>query len=318
LDDNTLYKQNREVIMRILIEIYESINNNQECFLHYDEDKFLFLKYIEEFKQSKNFQPIEDHDVPVPLMNLLSPSLTILYMEGDINLYKIINLIDGVNCVKKISFQTEIEQCKVKDYLQNLSYHGLIKLVDIFSFSNRYCLTPDIHKFIDNEQMKQECVKYISKSIIPNDESAKPFKKEKKDLIDINEMIKLYLQLKKEQEIGKFLCENSTKVNKINIIKFLHFGIINGFVRRAHEYLLHSEKTKLLLFSTDFYEKNMKDKQVEKNCLKAEEKVKRMNDELEKLMNENACLDKICVNLEVDKEMIKELTQAKHAFIVCK
>ena len=306
--------------MRILIEIYESINNNQECFLSYDEDKFLFLKYIEDFKTNKDFLPLEDHDVPVPLINLLSPNLTILYMEGDINLYKIINLIDGVNCVKKISIETEIENCKVKDYLQNLLFHGLIKLVDIFSFSNRYCLTPEIHKFINNDQMKQECVRYISKNVnIPIDESAKPFKKEKRENIDINEMVKLYLQLKKEQEISKFISDNSNKLGKINIIKFLHFGIIHGFVRRAHEYLVHSEKTKLMLFPMDFFEKQSKEKEGnEKNCVKSEDRIKKMNEELERLMNENACLDKICVNLEVSKEVIKDLTVSKHAYVVCK
>jgi len=306
--------------MRLLIEIYESINNDRECFLNYDDDKFLFLKYIEEFKQTKDLLPVEDHDVPVPLINLLAPILTILYMEGDINLYKIINLIDGVNSVKKISIETEIENFKVKEYLQNLLYHGLIKLVDIFSFTNKYHLTPEIHNFLTNEQMKQECLKYISKMVnVPVDESAKPFKKEKKETTDANEVVKLYLQLKKEQEIGKFINENNNKFNKINIIKFLHFGIMNGFVRRAHEYLFHSEKTKMILFTNEFYEKHLKDREVdEKSMLKSEEKLKKMNDDLEKLMNDNACLDKICVHLEVSKETIRELIQAKHAYIVCK
>ena len=306
--------------MRLLIEIYDSINNDRECFLNYDEDKFLFLKYIEEFKQNKDLLPVEDHDVPVPLINLLAPHLTILYMEGDINLYKIINLIDGVNCVKKISVETEIENFKVKEYLQNLLYHGLIKLVDIFAFSNKYCLTPEIHNFITNEQMKQECLKYISKIVnAPVDESAKPFKKEKKETTDTNEIVKLYLQLRKEHDIGKIINDNINKFIKINIIKFLHFGIINGFVRRAHEYLFHQEKTKLILFTNEFYEKNLKDKELsEKSSMKAEEKLKKMNEDLDKLMNENACLDKICVHLEVSKENIKELMQAKHAYIVCK
>lgn len=323
MDQNTLYKQNKDEIMKILIEIYESINNNQECFLNYDEDKFLFLKYIEDFNIKKELPPVEDHDVPVPLINLLSPHLTILYLEGDINLFKIINLIDGVNCVKKISIESEIENWKVKDYLRNMLFHGLIKLVDIFSFSNKYCLTTEIHQFISNEQMKQECLRYVLKNNtgFQMDETAKPFKKEKKELIEHNEIIKLYLQLKKQQKIGDFLRDNNNSyiINKINFIKFLHFGLIHGFLRRAHEYIVHSEKTKLNLFTNEFYEKYLKEKDLlEKKTLKQEDKLASMNDKLEKLVLENACLDKICVCLEVSKEIIKELIQGKHTYIVCK
>lgn len=147
----------------------------------------------------------------------------------------------------------------------------------------------------------------------------KPIKREKKDNIDANEVVKLYLQLKKEQEIGSFLRENSNKLNKINIIKFLHFGIINGFLRRAHEYLVHSEKSTLSLFNTEVYEKYLKEKEQIGRNSKSEEKITEMNKELDKLINENACLDKICVNLELSKELIKELIQPpKHIYIVCK
>lgn len=211
MDNNTLYKQNREELLRLLIEIYESINLHHECFLNYDEDKFLFLKYLEEFQPSKDFLPVEDHDVPVPLINLLSPQFTMLYMEVDINLYKIISLIDGVNCVKKISIETDIENSKVKDYVQNLLFHGLIKLVDMFSFSNKYCLTQEIHNFIGNEQMKQECVRFF------------------KNLFQIN--------IKKYKNISiffRFMTDNklsSSIIVVLNEINIVHVIIDNFFFK---------------------------------------------------------------------------------------
>lgn len=321
MDQNTLYKQQKDIIMRILIEIYESINDHQECFLNYDEDKFLFLKYIEDSNPKKDLETVEDHNVPVPLINLLSPQLTNFYLECDINLYKIINLIDGVNCVKKISLESEIENAKVKDYLKNLLFHGLIKLVDIFSFSNKYCLTAEIHDFISNEPMKQECLRYVMRNYagFAAEESGKNPKKDKKEIIDSNEIVKLYLQLKKEQKIGDFLKENTSILNKINFVKFLHFGLIHGFIRRAHEYLIHSEKSQINIFTNEFYEKYLKEKEFfEKRVLKSEEKLKAMNEELGRMVGENACLDKICVSLEISKEMIREFIQGKHTYIVCK
>lgn len=67
-------------------------------------------------------------------------------MESDINLYKIIKHIDGAKCVKRISIDSEVEMEKVLKYLQNLMFHGFIQMVDLFCFSNRYCLTDEIHR----------------------------------------------------------------------------------------------------------------------------------------------------------------------------
>lgn len=69
-------------------------------------------------------------------------------MESDINLYKIIREIDGSKCVLRISIDCELEIEKVYKYLQNLLFQDLIFMVDLFSFSNHYCLTNEIHKYV--------------------------------------------------------------------------------------------------------------------------------------------------------------------------
>ena len=43
--------------------------------------------------------------------------------------------------------------------------NSLIRMVDMFRFSNHYALTSDFHKsFIGDERAMEDCIRYVSKS----------------------------------------------------------------------------------------------------------------------------------------------------------
>lgn len=57
--------------MRIIINIFNEINENQECYIHY-EDKFLFLKYFEETKKTKQTPPVKEYEVKTMKFNIIT------------------------------------------------------------------------------------------------------------------------------------------------------------------------------------------------------------------------------------------------------
>ena len=92
------------------------------------------------------------------------------------------------------------------------------------------------YRLPSDENLKLECIKYIIKE---------EFSKSKKEL-EFNEILKLYLQLRKDQDIGSFFLDKVNegfKLKQISLIKFIQFGVLNKFIRRAHEYLVYNEKT---------------------------------------------------------------------------
>lgn len=73
---------------------------------------------------------------------------------------------------------------------------------------------------MQNVELQQLCIKYILVS---------PEKK-----IDPSEVIYLYLQLQKQKSVQDVLIENKQRFEKVNLLQFVQFGIINDFIERVH------------------------------------------------------------------------------------
>lgn len=162
---------------------------------------------------------------------------------------------------------------------------------------------------MQDESLKSEAVKYVYKE---------EFIKNKKDhTSEINDLVRLYLQIRKDQNIGKFFLEKFSKLNKINLVKFLHFGLIHKFIRRAHEYIVfqnnNSDVQSQNFFTDDFCKKFFDD-----NNEKNEKLIKSFRETLNESIKNSCSLDEICVKLRITKDKIKEMIKTKHIAIICK
>lgn len=43
-------------------------------------------------------------------------------------------------------------------------YYGVVQLIPIFQYSNMYVSTPKLRELAVNEEMKKDCIAYITKS----------------------------------------------------------------------------------------------------------------------------------------------------------
>ena len=69
---------------------------------------------------------------------------------------------------------TGVDTSLVKAAVQNLVYHGVITIVPIFMYSNVYCLTPEVSKLREDEQLRTSFMEFIRKD--PMDERFVSFK----------------------------------------------------------------------------------------------------------------------------------------------
>ena len=72
----------------------------------------------------------------------------------------------------------------VKAAVQNLVYHGVITIVPIFMYSNVYCLTPEVSKLREDEQLRTSFMEFIRKD--PMDERFVSFKDVFRMISDFN------------------------------------------------------------------------------------------------------------------------------------
>ena len=94
--------------------------------------------------------------------------------EWDLTTQQLLPHINGVFHVAKIANRAGVDTSLVKAAVQNLVYHGVITIVPIFMYSNVYCLTPEVSKLRENEQLRISFMEFIRKD--PTDERFVSFK----------------------------------------------------------------------------------------------------------------------------------------------
>ncbi|KAL4446982.1 hypothetical protein ABPG74_014954 [Tetrahymena malaccensis] len=299
IETHFIYKNDKKIISEKIQTLYQSLNSEKECLLEYNEEQYVFIKYIDSIKPQgveDNAIEIKDFLVPIPLFS--SKALDGVLEQFDSELYKIFKEVNGEKCVKKISRDLNKDLQKLKICLKNLYYHNMIKFVDIFRLSNHYQVTAKIHDFMQNQQLQQTCIRY---SLVNSDRK-----------IDPSEVIYLYLQFQKQKSVQDIVLENRLRFEKINLVQFIHFGIIHELIERIHSYVLANREIDL------FNEMNIKNLiNVEEN--KAYKKphyskhsntslTATKNAEFKEFVRKNYPLDQILVEFQISEEQFKAIS----------
>ncbi len=74
---------------------------------------------------------------------------------------RILPRIDGFRHVLAIATESKVDADIVKMVLQHLFYYGLIKIIDLFRFSNSYKATHRLCKLANNPVRQQKCKAYM-------------------------------------------------------------------------------------------------------------------------------------------------------------
>ena len=78
-------------------------------------------------------------------------------------------MIDGSNHVKAISVLSQVDIETVKMLIQHLVHYRLVKLIDLFKFSNIYIATPRLAKLAHSPSKQNKYKEFLKANVTLSD-----------------------------------------------------------------------------------------------------------------------------------------------------
>ena len=224
--------------------LLEDLNNYSEAMIPIDSSNTLNIKLFPTYPPPP---PLYAHHVPLSTVRLER----LVDENWDLTMLRVLPWIDGINSVKQIAFLADADFKLVKKAIRHLLYYGCVLLLDVFSFSAIYAPTAEIHEFVETREMQEECAKYVALPDNDLSEGGTGFQRHldederDKEPISGTELVELYLSIKQGQSVKSWCIEHADIAVKMDLRRFITFGVIKGFLYRVHKYAFAKANTKL-------------------------------------------------------------------------
>ncbi|GIZ42548.1 hypothetical protein CKM354_000581000 [Cercospora kikuchii] len=236
-------------VFMVLERIFEDLNHYGETCTRVDgvkgEDGLYVLNLrLETEKDFAKRTPerVRSWDVPLLVRNLPDPG----EWTWDLTLQRMYGFIDGIRHVKKIAELADVEIKLVKRAVKELVYHGRAVLLDVFHFQAIYACTPEVVDFFQNEELPDECRKYIAIHVDSEPQKQRDGRKsetngtEKNTLPTREQIMALYADLQPGLQLQEYCLTHKTQLANIDVRRLITFGLLKGFLRRIHKYAFSS------------------------------------------------------------------------------
>ncbi|KAI5970365.1 NPR2 [Candida margitis] len=142
-------------IESLIQQIYQDLNNYSECCIPLDTSNSVDIKLFPLLPPPIN---LKAYQVPIATVKLRS----LVDVNWDPTMVKILPYIDGINPVKRISELADANYLVTKQCIQHLMHYKCIELIDIFQFCNIYSPTNRIGDFLKSDgRMAEQCQAYV-------------------------------------------------------------------------------------------------------------------------------------------------------------
>eukprot|EP00180_Rhodochaete_pulchella_P002215 Plantae.Rhodophyta-Rhodochaete_pulchella.ctg3326.p1 GENE.Plantae.Rhodophyta-Rhodochaete_pulchella.ctg3326~~Plantae.Rhodophyta-Rhodochaete_pulchella.ctg3326.p1 ORF type:complete len:429 (+),score=58.15 Plantae.Rhodophyta-Rhodochaete_pulchella.ctg3326:178-1287(+) len=212
----------KEAIGGILKTIVEGFRSTGTCRVPIDSANILHFALPKRLNSVHPTQAIKPSDVPVPVGKFEDT----LNDESDLIEQRIHHLINGIYHVQLISFMADVDAVLVGRALESMVERGVVQIIDILQYSNVYMPTFQLHRLAEEEVLREACVRAVA------DTSRTP------RAPPISEIFALYCRLRPGLRLGEFCLDNKESLRGIRIRKFVMFGLVNGLIRRVHQYAI--------------------------------------------------------------------------------
>lgn len=142
-------------VQDLVMRIFQDLNNYSECLIPIDEGNAVDIKIFPLKKPPNSCISIED--VPISTVNLK----TIIDVNWDPTMLKIVPYIDGLNSISKIAKLSDSDVSLVLECIKHLVYYNCVILADIFQFSNIYAPTSLLRQFLTDPTLSSECQSHV-------------------------------------------------------------------------------------------------------------------------------------------------------------
>jgi len=208
-------EKSRGRIPEILELILEELNQLESCTIPINESTKIHLKVV-----PSHVEPVyvEGHDVPI----INRCHLTTIIGHWDLATQQLLPYMDGFKHVARIAIEADVDINIVKACVQNLCYHGAIKLISVFQYSNVYMPTPGISTLADDEEMQTECIRFVATT--PSNPPS------------FRDIFPLYACLTPGTTVRDLCARHNPHTLGIDERKLIQFGLMTGVIRRLEKY----------------------------------------------------------------------------------
>lgn len=223
--------------------LLEDLNNYSEAMIPIDKENTLNIKLFPTYPPPP---PLYAHQVPLSTVRLEQ----LVDENWDLTMLRVMPWIDGINSVKQIALLADADFKLVKKAIRHLLYYGCVLLLDIFSFSAIYAPTAEISEFVDNAETQEECARYValpesSQNLNSSFPPASHGESGEEDgSVDGTHLAELYLSVMQGQSVKSWCIDHADVVAKIDVRRFITFGVIKGFLYRVHKYAFATSNSK--------------------------------------------------------------------------
>lgn len=268
--------------------LLEDLNNYCESMIPIDDSNTLNIKLFPTYPPPPPLYPYH-----VPLSTVRLDTLT--DPNWDLTMLKVLPYIDGVNSVKQISLLADADYKLVRKAIEHLLYYECLLPLDIFSFSAVYAPTPEITSFVEDTEMQEECARYIALPTDGIEQNAQL------DTISGLQLVELYLALKQGQNVKSFYIEHAETMDRIDVRRFITFGVIKGFLYRVHKFAIATNPT-----GRRKRDHKLKSRQKTRTAAVMEAQTDDADSDsqvldLEQYLDGTHCLDEICTELMISE-----------------
>ncbi|KAI7807729.1 putative nitrogen permease regulator 2-like protein [Triplophysa rosa] len=207
-------EESKQKLLPILSTLMEELNVKGACTLPIDDSNTIHLKLI---KQRKDPLVVQEYDVPVFTKN----KDYFIKSQWDLTTQQILPSVDGYRHIQKISAEADVELNLVRIAVQNLLYYEVVTLVSIFQYSNVYCTTPKVHNLIDDKDLQEDCLSYVSK---PGHRTS------------LRDVFLLYCGLTPGTTVRDLCSRYSQQLQRVDERKLIQFGLMKNLIRRLQKY----------------------------------------------------------------------------------
>ncbi|KAI4166075.1 MAG: hypothetical protein LQ342_000506 [Letrouitia transgressa] len=289
--------------------LLEDLNNYSESMIPIDDTNTLNIKLFPSYPPPP---PLFPYHVPLSTVDLAA----LTDPNWDLTMLRVLPHIDGVNSMKQIALLADADYKLVRKAIEHLLYHGCLLLLDIFSFGAIYAPTAEIGTFVGDKEMQEECAQYVT---LPFGRLGRA----EEETVAGNQLVELYLRLRQGLMVKSFCMEHEESMKRIDVRRFITFGVIKGFLYRVHRYAIVASPKRVRKLDTE-QRRNPGSVEAE-DMLRQEEYVdvdigssSRMS-ELGKFLDGRHSFDEICTELMIsERELMVSLKAWGDIQIICR